>query len=198
MRDVVETSTLSPELGFAAPSSFLPWLCVTARLTAMAAAPVGVVVLESEGVHCCVAMAVVSATVMARSCSRLHGEDGGGVANRCRGEKLRCYERREGGSFSSPLVVARRSADLATMVVERGGRENGARWWREDARWLVQWCGTRTKKMVFVEVCATEAARRCCRLVVAGVAGTLQVREGRRCAVVVGEMKRCGGGCHGG
>jgi len=38
------------------------------------------VVLESEGVRCCVAMVVVSATVMARSRSRLCGEDGGGVA----------------------------------------------------------------------------------------------------------------------
>jgi len=67
--------------------------------------------------------------------------DGDGVANRCRGEKLRCWKRRDGGSFSSPLVVARRGADLAVMVVERGGRGNGVRWWREDARWLVQWCG---------------------------------------------------------
>ncbi|QCD89749.1 hypothetical protein DEO72_LG4g698 [Vigna unguiculata] len=48
----------------------------------MAAAPAGVVVLESEGVHCCVAMAVVSATVMACSRSRLHGEDRGGAARR--------------------------------------------------------------------------------------------------------------------
>jgi len=41
--------SLSPELGFAAPSSFLPWLCVTARLTAMAAALAGVVVLLRHG-----------------------------------------------------------------------------------------------------------------------------------------------------
>ena len=38
------------------------------------------VVLESKGVRCCVAMAVVSATVMARSHSRLRREDGGGAA----------------------------------------------------------------------------------------------------------------------
>ena len=35
------------------------------------------VVLESEGVRCCVTMAVVSAAVLARSRSRLRGEDDG-------------------------------------------------------------------------------------------------------------------------
>jgi len=42
------------------------------------------------------------------------------------------------------------------------------------------------------------AARCCSRLVVASVAETLQGCEGRRCVVVADEMKRCGGGCHGG
>jgi len=50
--------------------------------SASCAAAVAAEMVDSKLVRCCVAMVVVSATVMTHSRSQLRGEDGGGAARR--------------------------------------------------------------------------------------------------------------------